>query len=223
MEPPNIYVFHTFLKENYETTTDMKDKVLYKDIFDEFHLWLEKKYGRSIPGKYGQTIIYAELKRLPECPSKYFRTRLCLTYIVKKSESPIAVNSQLNIPPTTQQSSPTDSAVISQSNTPLTNTLPIAQQSYPPNSGAVLSQPDIPSSAIVELITQQSQSPPPKPIVRLKIVPKVTQPVVQPQPIVQTQSYNNPTRPPPLRAPFGGIIGTPIVYPVLNKSKVPHV
>lgn len=192
-----MHVFHTFLKESYETTTDMKDKILFKEIFENFRLWLERKYGRGMANKYGQVIIYTELRTLPECPTERSRDGLCLTYVIKKSAT----------------HNTNTSAITSQSNISVTN-VPRIKLITEQSSSFRSSAPTIIADEIAP-VTEQPQ-PVPKTKVQLKILSKAT------NLIPQVQS-SGPMRPPPVCTPFGNIVSIPITYPSLGKSKHPHV
>ncbi len=226
MGTPDMHIFHVFLKESYETTTNMKDKILFKDIFENFRLWLEQKYGRAMTNKYGQAVIYTELRMLSECPTERSRHGLCLTYIIRKSmvsnANITASRSNISMPNILgpeliirqSQTLQPDTPMIITRESPITDTIIAAASVVAPTTGTdeIVPRSDptslrsnIPATDIIETSPATAQ-----PLSKLK--PKV-------QLKILSKESSVPMRPPPVRAPFGNFASIPITYPNINGSK----
>lgn len=82
-----MHLFGNFMEETYEITDNMDDKVLFKDIYEEFCHWVEGMYGRSECVKCNRTQVYAALRAIPECPNELSRNRWRIKYLTKRQQA----------------------------------------------------------------------------------------------------------------------------------------
>ena len=84
MTDANMYLFNTFLKDLYDITYNINDKILFKEVYTHFRQWVQFRCTNNEFAKYKRKTIYTALKELRECPYEHCRDGLRLLYIINK-------------------------------------------------------------------------------------------------------------------------------------------